>query len=56
MDYLTIFHDLEDQLIVIKDRISKLTTDPESLRNLEETIDFVKNHNNIIRDKDIKKL
>lgn len=54
MDYLTIFHDLEDQLIVIKDRISKLTTDPESLRNLEETIDFVKNHNNIIRDKDIK--
>lgn len=55
MDYLTIFHDLENQIDKLKEYAKDKIKDNSLITDLTEINQFVKTHNDIIRDKEVKR-
>jgi len=54
MDYINIFHDLEEKMHQIQLNVSKAISDSSLNNQIDETILFVQTHNQLIRDRDKK--
>jgi len=55
LDYLNIFHDLENKVDKIRNMVSKQIKDDSINDSFDELELFIKSHNDLIRDKDFKK-